>query len=263
MLELASIATAASINQKELDMRVQKMYRHVALKPTDRYHFEMGRILAEKLGYPKTELDHIPIQAIESFAGVGYFFDLADLRPGENVLDLGSGSGMDVFYAAQQVGPQGEVVGLDMTHEQLEKASILKEVGGFSNTWFVEGRIEEIPVINESLDVIMSNGVINLSSNKMKVFMEAARTLKPGGRLVISDIVSTLEMPESITCNVNLWASCIGGAMPVNDYYDYLETAGFTIVKAKDNPYRFISRSAKGAAESYGIRSVSVLAIKN
>ena len=263
MLELASIETKRNINQTELDHRVQKMYRDVAQHPEGRYHFEMGRRLAESLGYPSSDLDDVPAQAIESYAGVGYFFDLADLKPGENVLDLGSGSGMDAFLAANKVGNKGEVIGLDMTREQLEKAAILKEVGAYRHTWFVEGRIEELPIVNESLDVIISNGVINLSSNKMKVFMEAARVLKPGGRLVIADIVSSLEMPESITGNVNLWASCIGGAMQINDYYDYLETAGFSIVKAKENPYQFLSRSALGASKTYGIRSVSILAIKN
>lgn len=262
MIDLASINVAPSINQQELDHRIMKMYKDVAQHPEGKYHFEMGRNLAERLGYPSEELDHVPAEAIVSFAGVGYYFDLANLQPGENVLDLGSGSGMDAFYAANQVGENGEVIGLDMTVEQLQNSRVLKEVGGYKNTWFIEGRIEELPILHDSLDVVISNGVINLSSNKMKVFKEAARVLKPGGRLVISDIVSTLNLPESISCDVSLWAACIGGAMQINEYYDFIETAGFEIVKAKENPYHFISKNAMGATDSYGIRSVSLLAIK-
>ena len=125
--------TSAAIDEAELEKKVKDMYREVALNPKGDFHFEMGRDLAERLGYSPEDLDRIPSESIESFAGVGYYFDFADLQPGEIVLDLGSGSGMDSFYAALKVGAEGEVYGIDMTQAQLAKAQGLSESNGFSN----------------------------------------------------------------------------------------------------------------------------------
>ena len=120
-----------------------------------------------------------------------------------------------------------------------------------------------MPIVSASIDAVISNGVINLSSEKAKVFNEAARILKPGGKLAIADIVTTVKLPENISCNATLWAACIGGAMQIDEYLSLIEAADMTIIEVKDNPYSFISNSAKGATEDYGIKSVSVLAIKN
>ena len=178
----------------------------------------MGRPLAKRLGYPADVLDRIPDGAIESFAGVGYFFDLADLREGESVVDLGSGSGMDVFFAAVQVGPSGSVIGIDFTAEQLEKARAIADEADFAQVELREGRIEKPPVEDASCDCVISNGVINLAPDKEPVFAEAARVLRPGGRLAIADIVSEQQMKESIVCDADLWASCIGGAAQQDAY---------------------------------------------
>ena len=204
----------------------------------------------------------IPNAAIDSFAGVGYYFDLANLQPGEAVVDLGSGSGMDVFYAANKVGPEGEVIGIDMTTEQLDKSRGLKVKCGYNQTYFIDSHIEELPIIPGTIDTVISNGVINLSNNKMKVFMEVARILKPGGVFAFADIVTTRSLPKSISGNTSLWAACIGGAMQVNEYFNYLEHAGFRIEEVKENDYSFISKSALGASKDYGIRSLSVRAVK-
>ena len=258
-----TILTAVKkVNQQDLEKRVKDMYKKVALNPEVEYHFEMGRKLAERLGYPSNTLNKIPKKAIDSFAGVGYYFDFAKLQEGEVVLDLGSGSGMDVFYAASKVGSTGEVIGIDMTKEQLEKSSNLSEDTGFNQVIFRESYIEELPVKSNSIDAVISNGVINLSSEKAKVFNEAARVLKKGGRLVLSDIVTEVQLPENITCNATLWAACIGGAMQIDAYKQLIEDAGLEIVKVKDNPYAFISNSAQGATQEFGIKSVSILAIK-
>src|ERR671937_2475120 len=139
-----------TVDTTELVEKVQRMYRAVANEPDGAYHFELGRPLAERLGYPAQILDRIPVGAIESFAGVGYFFDLAELRDGEHVIDLGSGSGMDVFFAATQVGPTGRVVGVDFTAEQLAKARRLADQGGFDRVELREGRIERVPAEDES-----------------------------------------------------------------------------------------------------------------
>ncbi|MFN2616116.1 MAG: methyltransferase domain-containing protein [Thermoleophilaceae bacterium] len=252
----------ASVDTHELEAKVKDMYRHVAQEPRGEYHFELGRPLAEGLGYPADVLDRIPADAIESFAGVGYFFDLADLSEGESVVDLGSGSGMDAFFAAVRVGPSGSVVGIDFTFEQLEKARRIAEESGFAQVELRDGRIEELPVEEAGFDCVISNGVINLAPEKEPVFAEAARVLKPGGRLAIADIVSERQMKESIVCDADLWASCIGGAAQQDAYREAIEAAGLRIEEIRDNPYEFISDRAREASVKYGVKSVSLLARK-
>ncbi|MCE3246738.1 MAG: methyltransferase protein [Geminicoccaceae bacterium] len=252
----------ASVDTTELETKVKDMYRHVAQQPQGEYHFELGRPLAEHLGYPTDVLDRIPAGAIESFAGVGYFFDLAELSDGESVVDLGSGSGMDVFFAADRVGSSGSVAGVDFTVEQLEKARRLADEAGFDQVEFQEGRIEVLPVEDASCDCVISNGVINLAPDKDLVFADAARVLRPGGRLAIADIVSEQQMKESIVCDADLWASCIGGAAQVDAYREAIEGAGLRIETIRDNPYEFISDRARDASAKYGVKSVSLLAVK-
>jgi ubiquinone/menaquinone biosynthesis C-methylase UbiE len=256
--------TAPQLNTAELEEKVKKMYRDVALNPTGEYHFEMGRGLAEKLGYENKDLDRIPPAAIESFAGVGYYFDMAGLKEGEQVLDLGSGSGMDVFIAALKVGNSGKVAGVDMTDEQLEKAERLRTEFQFDNVSFHKSYIETLPFPDASFDIVISNGVINLSSGKEKVFEEVSRVLKPGGRMVIADIVTEKQLPENVTCNSALWASCIGGASQQDDYRSAIEKAGMVVLLIRNNEaYSFISKSAKGASKDYGVKSVSLYSEKN
>ncbi|MEM9326292.1 MAG: methyltransferase domain-containing protein [Bacteroidota bacterium] len=250
-----------SVNRIDLEAKVKQMYKDVAEHPEKKYHFEMGRALAERLGYDPKTLDQIPSGAIDSFAGVGYFFGLANIQPGQHVVDLGSGSGMDVFYASQQTGSTGSVVGIDMTDAQLQKATQLK-AGLDDHINFHHGYIEQLPIIANSMDVVISNGVINLSSDKRKVFEEAARVLKPGGKLAISDIVSEKQLPESIACNSTYWAACIGGAMQVDQYLQLITDAQMDVIQVVNNPYAFISKGAMGATQNYGIKSISVLAIK-
>jgi arsenite methyltransferase len=253
----------ARVDVDELRDKVKIMYRAVAEAPQGDFHFEMGRILAQRLGYPAGELDAVPPEAIESFAGVGYHLGLAAIAAGEQVVDLGSGSGMDAFLAAQYAGAVGEVVGIDMTDEQLTKARRLAERDGHTNVRFEKGYIEEAPVVDGSVDVLISNGVINLCDNKAAVFREIARMLKPGGRMAISDIVTERQLTEAIVCDVNLWASCIGGAMQEDDYRRAIEEAGLELRTMQDNPqYHFISDSAQGATETFGVKSISVLATK-
>jgi ubiquinone/menaquinone biosynthesis C-methylase UbiE/TusA-related sulfurtransferase len=239
------------------------MYREVALHPHEKYHFEMGRVLAEKLGYDPKQLDQIPQQAIESFAGVGFFFDYAAIKEGDKVLDLGSGSGTDSFLAALRVGKTGTVTGLDMTDEQLQKAESLRSEYGFSNVSFHKGHIENLPFDDNSFDVVISNGVINLCPDKSKVFKEIGRVLKPGGRLAISDIVSEKSLPDNVVCDATLWASCIGGASQEDEYSQVINSGGLSIVAVVTNDsYSFISSSAQSASKKYGVKSVSLLAEK-
>jgi arsenite methyltransferase len=257
------MTTITTFDPKELESKVKAMYRSVAENPHGEFHFEMGRAMAERLGYAPADLDRIPAEAIESFAGVGYYFHLADPKPGEIVVDLGSGSGMDTFVAALKVGPRGKIVGVDMTDEQRAKAERLRDRDGFLNVTYVKGYIEEAPLPGGLADVVISNGVINLATDKSKVFREAARLLKSGGRFAISDIVTEVQLPESIVCNSTLWAACIEGAAQQNDYRRMIEGAGLRLVKVEDNPqYQFISDNAKGASKKFGVKSISLLAVK-
>lgn len=257
------VATTTAFDPRELEAKVKAMYRAVAENPDGEFHFEMGRALAERLGYLAADLDRIPGEAIASFAGVGHYFHLADLKPGETVVDLGSGSGMDTFVAALQVGARGKVIGIDMTDEQRAKAERLRDAHAFPNISYLNGYVEEVPLPDASADVVISNGVINLAPDKAKVFREAARLLKPGGRFAIADIVTEVQLPDSIVCNATLWAACIGGAVQQDNYRDLIEDAGLRVVTSEDNRgYAFISDNAKGASRKYGVKSVSILAVK-
>jgi SAM-dependent methyltransferase len=256
------MSTAArQLDTAELEERVKRMYEEVALEPEREFHFETGRPLAERLGYPAADLDRIPAGAIESFAGVGYFLDLAAIEPGETVLDLGSGSGMDSFLAALAAGASGRVIGVDMTEKQLAKAQRLADEAGFANVEFREGHIERPAVEDATIECVISNGVINLSPDKPAVFAAAARALRPGGRLALADIVSAKQLPEGVTCDASLWAACIGGAMQSDDYRAAIEGAGFEIETWRENSaYSFVSERADNATQKYGVTSVSLLA---
>jgi arsenite methyltransferase len=255
--------TSRQLDTRDLEDRVKRMYRDVAEDPHREFHFETGRPLAERLGYPPADLDRIPAAALESFAGVGFFLDLAAINPEETVLDLGSGSGTDSFLAALRVGTSGRMVGVDMTAQQLAKSRRLAQEAGIAQAEFREGYIERPPVEDGSVDVVISNGVINLSPDKPAVFAAAARALRPGGRLALADIVSERQLPEGITGDASLWAACIGGAMQRERYREAIEGAGFTIEAIRRNDaYRFVSARAESATSKYGVTSVSLLARK-
>jgi len=255
--------TVMTVDRAALESKVKDMYTAVAENPRGDFHFEMGRAMAERLGYPPADLDRVPQEAIDSFAGVGHYFHLAELRPGERVVDLGSGSGMDAFVAALRVGPTGRVVGIDMTDAQLGKMTRLAAVGGFDNVSCRKGYIEDTGLDAEAFDCVISNGVINLAPDKGRVFQEAARVLRSGGRLAIADIVADVTLPETVVCNADLWAACIGGAAQRDDYRTAIELAGLRVERIEDNPhYQFISDRATRATAKFGVKSVSVLARK-
>lgn len=255
------MTTTRQLDITDLEVRVKDMYREVAEEPHKEFHFETGRALAERLGYPPGDLDRVPAAAIDSFAGVGFYFDLAGIGAGETVLDLGSGSGTDSFVAALHAGPEGRVIGIDMTLAQLDKATGLAREGGFGQVEFRTGYIERPPVQAGGVDWVISNGVINLLADKPGVFAEAARALRPGGGLALADIVSAVQLPEGIRCDAALWAACIGGAMQRDRYREAIETAGFELLEVRENAgYRFISDRAASATEKYGVTSISLLA---
>ena len=251
------------VDRTSIEARVRAMYRDVARERNVHLHFSIGRELALRLGYPRSSINSVPTEAVASFAGVGYHLDLAALAPGDHVLDLGSGSGMDVFCAACDVGPGGRVVGVDFTDDQLAKARQLRDRDGFAHVEFVEATIDALPFPDATFDVVISNGVINLSPVKHRVFAEAARVLKPGGMLVIADIVSGRALKERTRRNVELWAACVAGAIPRESYLAALGVAGFHVTQMRANDYNFISERTVEACSTYAIESISLAARKD
>jgi arsenite methyltransferase len=177
--------------------------------------------------YDAAQIGQIPVSALLASLGCGNPTALARLSPGETVLDLGSGGGIDVLLSARRVGPTGKAYGLDMTDEMLRLANENKQKSGIENVEFLKGEIEKIPLPDSSVDVIISNCVINLSADKDRVLAEAFRVLKPGGRLAVSDVVTRGEMPAEIRKNVLLWVGCIAGALEEQEYRGKLAAAGF------------------------------------
>ena len=177
--------------------------------------------------YDASQIGHLPETAVLASLGCGNPTALADLHQGESVLDLGSGGGIDVLLSARRVGPAGKAYGLDMTEEMLALAEENKRKAGITNVEFLKGEIENIPLPDNSVDVIISNCVINLSANKDRVLAEAFRVLKPGGRFAVSDVVTRGEMAPEIRKSVLLWVGCIAGALEENEYRDKLANAGF------------------------------------
>jgi SAM-dependent methyltransferase len=215
------------------------------------------------LGYSLDELLNVPDGA-DLGLGCGNPQAIAGLKPGEVVLDLGSGGGLDCFLAARQVGEQGRVIGVDMTPEMISRARLNANVSGFHNVEFRLGEIENLPVADASVEVIMSNCVINLSPEKQHVYDEAFRVLKPGGRLAVSDVVAIAEMPEEFRSNPELYAGCVGGASLVSDLQTMLASAGFSniVVDVKEESAQFIADWAPHRPLTDYIRSAYIQAVK-
>lgn len=184
--------------------------------------------------YDSAALDSLPVDVTGLSLGCGDPVSMAGIREGETVLDLGSGGGIDCFLAAQRVGPSGQVIGVDMTPAMLERANASKAKMGVTNVEFREGQIEALPVANASIDLIISNCVINLAPDKAAVFREAYRVLKPGGRLSVSDIVAEGAFSAAMRADLSQWAECVTGAVEADDYRALLTAAGFTQIALHD-----------------------------
>jgi len=193
------------VDLEQLRNEVREKYREVAEDPTGDYHFHTGRLHALRLGYPLSPLDRLPEEACEAFAGVGYPFYWGGPRPGERVVDLGSGAGMDSLLAGLSVGPGGRVIGVDMTPQMIARSRELAQRLGLQNVEFREGFIEKLPIEGEWADLVISNGVINLCPDKLGVYREIHRILKPGGRMTIADICVEKPVPESALKDIDLW----------------------------------------------------------
>jgi arsenite methyltransferase len=204
---------------------VSDMYSDVARIPGKTFHFPTGRLACLFVGYPAAQLDALPSSAVESFAGVGYPFAADVISAGEVILDIGSGSGTDTLMAAMLTGPRGSVRGLDMTAAMLDKLRHNIAAMGAEHVEAIEGNAEEIPLTDASVDVVTSNGVLNLVPDKRRAFAEIARVLKPGGRLQIADISLARPVSEKSRADPKLWAECVVGAVVEDDYLEQLREA--------------------------------------
>lgn len=199
------MATALNLDATVLREAIQAEYTEVASQPTKGFHFHVGRPLARMLGYDPAETDPLPDAAIESFAGVGNPYIFGRLAPGETVVDIGSGGGFDSVLAARQVRPSGRVIGVDMTAAMLDRARASAARLGLRHAEFRYGLAESLPVPEATVDVVISNGVINLCPDKEVVFREIFRVLRPGGRVQIADIIVQREVPADAKENIDLW----------------------------------------------------------
>jgi len=218
---------------------------------------------SSQMGYSDDELSSVP-EGANMGLGCGNPQAIAAIKPGETVLDLGSGAGFDSFLAARQVGPSGKVIGVDMTPDMISKARENARKGSYDNVQFRLGEIEYLPVADGIVDVIISNCVINLSTDKPAVFREAYRALKPGGRLAISDVVATAELPEEIKNDLKLYSACVSGASTISDLESVLANCGFTEIKIepKDESREFIREWASEIPLEEYVQSATIEARK-
>lgn len=244
---------------------VQAMYTDVASHPEKAFHFPTGRDACLFVGYPEEILEGIPPSALESFAGVGFPFAAGAVRSGDVALDIGSGAGTDVLITSRLVGAEGKVFGLDMTEAMLRKLEHNAAAMGARNVEPVEGNAEKIPLPDESVDVVTSNGVLNLVPDKPRAVREIFRVLRPGGRVQIADIV--LRRPASEACRTHpeLWAECIVGATMEDTYLGMFRSAAFTAVEVLET-HDYFSGSAspetRKLAASLGGHAIVMHAVK-
>ncbi|HXH23713.1 MAG TPA: methyltransferase domain-containing protein, partial [Vicinamibacterales bacterium] len=220
-----------SLQKDVIFQAVRAMYTDVAEHPDREYHFPVGLAACRHAGYPAERLANLPARAVESFAGVGYPFAANVIRPGDTVLDVGSGSGTDLLLAHRDVGPTGRVIGLDMTPAMLARLDRTVADAGALDVRLVEGNAERIPLPDASVDVVTSNGVFNLVPDKRAAFAEVFRILRPGGRLQIADIALGRPLTADCASDPRLWAECIVGATMEDEYAALLADAGFVQVE--------------------------------
>lgn len=216
------------MTSEDIKQAVREKYNQVASTPRAKFNFPVGREFAESVSYSPEILDKLPSSMWESFTGAGNPHPYMDIKPGEKVLDLGCGAGLDLYLYAQAVGPGSKVYGLDISEEMIAKARHNMEMLNLQNVEFLCSSADEIPLPNGSVDIVTANGIYNLSPDKSVVMHEVYRVLRPGGRHVFAEIILKAALPEEIRKNVNDWFRCIGGALPQDDFLKCLQSVGFS-----------------------------------
>ena len=252
----------AAVDRDELRLRISDKYREVADHPETGFHFHTGRPLARMLGYPDSVVDGLPSGTVDSFAGTGNPFMYGNPQPGEVVVDIGSGAGFDSLIAAGHVGPAGKVIGVDMTEEMRAKAGAGAAQLGFTSIEFREGYAEDLPVESASVDLVISNGVINLCPDKQAVFREILRVLKPGGRVQVGDILVHLAVPQEAKDDIELWSNCIAGSLLDSEWEQILRMAGFVDIKVSNEVDVYSGSKHESDAKEFDTRGVTVFARK-
>jgi arsenite methyltransferase len=236
-----------------LRARVRDTYARVAADPTGDFHFHRGPgYAAELLGYDAVELAELPAEATAAFAGVGRPFAGGDPRPGEVVLDHACGAGMDLLLAARRVGPRGRAIGVDLTPEMVQRARRAAAAAGLSDrVAIVEGSFDALPVDDATIDVVVSNGVLNLAPDKPAVLAEIARVLRPGGRLLLADVVVQRELSLAARTDPELWAACVAGALPEAELLELTAAAGLAgpRIVTRHDCFRGTSAAARTARD--------------
>lgn len=248
-------------SREQIFSAVRQMYTDVATFPARQFHFPTGRAACLFVGYPEDWLDRIPATAVESFAGVGFPFRASVIRPGDRILDVGAGSGTDTLTAARLVGPRGKVFALDMTQAMLAKMRGNAAQVDVKNVEVIEGNAETIPLPDASVDVVTSNGVLNLVPDKSRAFSEIHRVLRPGGHVQLADIVVSQPVSETAKANPKLWAECVVGALIEQDYLGLFRTAGFanvTVLRSFDYFSGSASADTRKVAAALGAKSIEI-----
>jgi arsenite methyltransferase len=242
---------------------VTKLYARVATDPHGEFHFHRGADYASTLlNYDRTELGAIPATSTDSFAGVGNPHIIDVVRPGEVVLDVGSGAGTDLLLAARQVGAGGRAIGVEMTTEMLERCRSSITESGLQHVEVRQGDAEHLPIADDSIDAVISNGVLSLVPNKERALREISRVLRPGGRLLLADIALTSRLGRMLSSSVDLWALCVGGALREEEFIDLLTTVGFQDVRTTHRFDCIKGTSGEFLARRLGVRSINLYAKK-
>jgi SAM-dependent methyltransferase len=244
---------------------VRRMYTDVATKPEHVFHFPTGRRACQFVGYPSEQLDELPEAAVESFAGVGYPFAARVIGQGDIVLDVGSGSGTDTLIASRLVGPAGRVIGMDMTEAMRQKLRRNATLAGAANVEVLSGNAENIPLPDSSVDVVTTNGVLNLVPDKSRAIREIARVLRPGGRLQLADIVVETLPSETCRSHPELWAECVVGATRADSYVTAFIEVGVGHLEELNRLDYFAGSSSmetRKVAGSFGAHSIVLRGLK-
>jgi arsenite methyltransferase len=253
---------AAMFSREELRDAIKKEYRAVACDPEHTIHFTSGRTLAQRLGYKEEILEEMPENAIRPFAGVGNPFHIGFPPKGSKVLDIGSGGGFDSIYSSIKTHRAIDITGVDMTEEMLETAKENASQAGCPNITFIKGYAEELPIESNSIDYVISNGVINLCQDKSQVYREIYRVLKPGGEFRIADVILEIPVPESSRELMHLWTNCVAGAVPKWEYREYIKEAGFAWVEFGKSYNVFYDAKIAKSAAYFGAMGQNIIGIK-